>query len=130
MYKEIRLDLTSQRGTFNRIHLNQMLSLPLWSSLPTSGEALHYCRSMRKRQRGRLRLPLPDIGKLESWTSRKEAALLLVDSNVPLVTKTFLVELIDLILDSRLPIVWALRYAVYQDRGSTVIDLLRLLVLQ
>ncbi|KAL9063631.1 MAG: hypothetical protein Q9157_008149, partial [Trypethelium eluteriae] len=130
MYKEIRVDFTSQRETLNRVHLNQMLSLPLWSSLPTSGESLQFCRSMRSRRRERTRLPLPDVQKLETWTSQRDNAVLFIDTYVPVVAKTFMIDLIDLILDNRIPIIWALRYADYQDRRTSVLDVVRLLVLQ
>lgn len=106
MYKEIRLDLASQRATLSRVHLNQMLTLPLWDSLPTSGELLQFCRSMRKRRRELIGLPLPDIEKLETWSSQGSNAILLIDTYNPLIAKTFTIDLIDLILESHLPIIW------------------------
>lgn len=130
MYKEIRLDFASQRATLNRVHLNQMLSLPLWNSLPTSGESLQFCRSMRNRRRERTKLPLPDMKKLETWNSHKDNVVLLIDTNVPIVAKAFMVDLIHLILDNRRPIIWALRYAEYWDRCTSVTDIIRMLVLQ
>ncbi|KAL9046325.1 MAG: hypothetical protein Q9214_000813 [Letrouitia sp. 1 TL-2023] len=130
MQKEIHLDLASQRATLSRVHLNQMLSLPLWNSLPTSGESLQFCRSMRRRRRECIRLPLPDVEKLETWASRRDNTLLLIDTYRPLVAKTFMLDLIDLILDNRLPIIWALRYANYWDQYMSVTDVIRMLVLQ
>ncbi|KAI4234230.1 MAG: hypothetical protein LQ349_003915 [Xanthoria aureola] len=130
IYKEIRVDLASQRTTLSRVHLNQMLTLPLWSSLPTSGESLDFCRSMRKRRRERWRLPLPDVQKLEAWSTRSTNALLLIDTYNPLVAKTFMIDLVDLILHSRLPVIWALRFADYWDRTMSMVDIARMLVLQ
>ena len=130
MYKEIRLDFASQRATLNRVHFNQMLSLPLWNSLPTSGESLQFCRSMRNRRRERTKLPLPDVKKLEMWTSQRNSAVLLIDTYMPIVAKTFMVDLIDIILDNRLPIIWALRYADYWDQRMSAKDVIRMLVLQ
>lgn len=130
MYKEIRLDFASQRDTLNRVHLNQMLCLPLWSSLPTSGESLQFCRSMRSRRRERAQLPLPDIQKLERWSSQRNNPLLLIDTQRHLIAKSFMVDLINLILDHRLPVIWALRYADYWGRCTTVTDIVRMLVLQ
>ncbi|KAL8741988.1 MAG: hypothetical protein Q9190_005469 [Brigantiaea leucoxantha] len=130
MYKEIRLDCISQRETLNRVHLNQMLSLPLWGSLPTSGESLQFCRSLRKRRRDRTKLPLPNVKKLEAWTSERSNAVLLIDTHIAAVAKAFMVDLIDLILDARLPIIWALRYADYWDQHMCATDLVRILVLQ
>ena len=130
MYKEIRLDFASQRATLNRVHLNQMLSLPLWKSLPTSGESLEFCRSMRNRRRERTKLLLPDVKKLETWASQRNNAVLLIDTYMPIVAKRFMVDLIDLILDNRLPIIWALRYVNYWDQRTSATDVIRMLVLQ
>ena len=130
IYKEIRLDLASQRSTLNRVHLNQMLSLPLWNSFPTSGESLQFCRSMSNRRRDRAKLPLPDIQKLETWASRKSNDVLLIDTYMPAVAKSFMVDLIDLILNNRLSIIWALRYADYMDQRMSPTDVIRMLVLQ
>jgi len=130
MYKEIRLDLTAQRTTLNRVHLNQMLTLPFWISLPTSGESLQFCRSIRNRRRESTRLSLPDIEKLNAWTVQKNNTLLLIDTYVPGVAKTFMVDLIDLILECQMPIIWALRYGDYLDHRMTITDVVRMLVLQ
>ena len=130
MYKEIRIDYNSQRETLNRVHLNQMLSLPLWGSLPTSGESLQFCRSIRRRRRDPTRLPLPDIKRLEAWTSERDNAVLLIDTQMAVVAKAFMVDLIDLVLATGMPIIWALRYADYWDRRMCATDLVRILVLQ
>ena len=130
MYKEIRFDFASQRATLNRVHLNQMLSLPLWNSLPSSGESLQFCRSMRRRRRDRTKLPLPDVKKLETWTLQRKNTVLLIDTHLPIFAKTFMVDLVDLILDHRLPIIWAMRYADYWDRRTSATDIIRMLMLQ
>ena len=107
-----------------------MLSLPLWNSFPTSGESLQFCRSMSNRRRERAKLPLPDIQKLEAWTLKKTNAVLLIDTYTPTVAKTFMVDLIDLILNNRLSIIWALRYADYKDQRMSPTDVIRMLLLQ
>lgn len=130
MYKEIRLDITSQRATLSRIHLNQMLSLPLWTSLPSSGDSLQFCQSLRNRRRDRTKLPLLDVKILETCTSQRNNALLLIDTFTPTVAKTLMVDLINLVLNNRLPIIWALRYANYQDERISATVVIRILVLQ
>ena len=85
---------------------------------------------MRNRRRERTKLPLPDVKKLETWTSQKKNAVLLIDTYMPIVAKTFMVDLIDLILDNRLPIIWALRYTDYWDQRTSVTDVIRMLILQ
>jgi hypothetical protein len=130
MYQELRVDFASQRGTLNRIHLNQMLSLPLWNSLPTSGESLRYCRSMRDRRRNWNKLPLPEVAKLETWSAQSDNTVLLIDTYALMTAKTFMVNLIDLIIDNGMTILWALRYAEYWDQCITIVDIIRMLVLQ
>lgn len=130
MHQELRIDLATQRATLNRVHLNQMLSLPLWNLLPTSGESLQFCRSMRNRHREYTRLPLPEISKLEMWASQSTNTVLLIDTHVPMTAKTFIVDLIDLILENGITIVWALRYSDYWYQHIGIVDVIRMLVLQ
>lgn len=130
MYQDLRVDLGNQRTTLNRVHLTQMLSLPLWNAFPTSGESLQYCRSIRNRQRDQTRLSLPDVQRLESWAAQPTSAILLIDTYIPNTAKTFMVNLIDLILENGMPIAWALRFPDYLDQRLTVTDIIRLLVLQ
>lgn len=85
---------------------------------------------MRNRRRERKKLPLLDVKKLQTWSSLRNNAVLLIDTHVPIVAKTFMVDLINLILDNRFPIIWALRYADYQDRRTRATDIIRMLVLQ
>ena len=130
MYQELRVDFTAQRATLNRMHLNQMLSLPFWSSLPTSGESLQFCRSMRNRRRDGVQLPLPGVTKLESWVAEGGKTMLLINSYVQTTAKAFMVDLIDFIIINRMPIMWALRYADYWDQRIQITDIVRMLVLQ
>jgi hypothetical protein len=130
MYTTLRLDLSTQRSTLARIHLTQLLSLPLFASLPTSGESLAFCRSMRARTRQRPSLSLPGVSKLQIWASQRTNSILLIDTYLPLLAKTFMVDLINLILSNSLPILWALRYADYWDARLSAVDVVRMLVLQ
>jgi hypothetical protein len=130
MYQELRVDLGNQRTTLNRVHLTQMLSLPFWNALPTSGESLQYCRSMRNRYRDRIRIPLPDVRRLESWAAQSNCSILLIDTYVPITAKAFMVDLINLIIDNNMPVAWALRFPDYLDHRMVVTDIIRTLVLQ
>lgn len=85
---------------------------------------------MRRRYRERTRLPLPDVKRLETWTLQRKNAILLIDTYIPRTAKTFMVDLIDLILENGMPIVWALRFADYMNRRMSVTDIIRTLVLQ
>ena len=85
---------------------------------------------MRNRRREPTRLSLPDIEKLNAWTVQRNNTLLLIDTYVSGVAKAFMADLIDLILECHMPIIWALRYGDYLDHRMTVTDVVRMLVLQ
>ena len=130
MHKEIHLDLTSQRSTLNRVHLNQMLTLPLWDQLPTSGESLHYCQSMRRRQHEMAQLFLPRTESLAQWASENRTSVLLLDTYLPLAAKAFTIDMISLLRSQTVPVIWALRSEGYWDRPFNLMDLVQVLVVQ
>ena len=75
-------------------------------------------------------LPLPEVSRLSQWASLQNHSLLILQGGSLAVSKAFMVDLIDLVRDTKLPIIWALRYANYWDTSTTCIDVLRMLVLQ
>lgn len=107
-----------------------MLSLPFWNPLPTSGRSLEYCRSLRRRRREYAKLPLPDVAKLSTWSSRPGNALLLINTHLPDVAKCMSIDLIDLIKRHDVPIIWALRFEEYWEKNLRPVDTIRMLVLQ
>ena len=75
-------------------------------------------------------LPLPDVSRLSHWATLQSHSLLILQGGSLAVSKAFMVDLIDLVRDTKLPIIWALRYANYWDSSTNCIDVLRMLVLQ
>lgn len=130
MRKELHIDLRSQMDMICSIQLNQVLSVSFLEKLPTSGESLSYCQSIRRRSRHRMTLPLPDVSRLAEWASQPTNSLLVLRGTSTAVCKAFMVDLIDLVRDAKMPILWALRYANYWDSQTTSVDILRMLVLQ
>lgn len=130
MHKELRFDFRGQMDLLCSVQLNQILSLSFLGRLPTSGESLEYCQSIRRRNRRRTRLQLPDVSRLEDWASEPTNSLLVLQGISSVVSKAFMIDLIDLVRESKLHIIWALRYPDYWDSPSTSIDILRMLVLQ
>ena len=112
------------------VQLNQILSMSFLEKLPTSGESLEYCQSIRRRSRHRMPLPLPDVSRLADWASEPTSSLLVLQGASSVASKAFMIDLIDLVRDAKMPILWALRYANYWDSPTTSIDILRMLVLQ
>ena len=130
MHKELCFDFRGQMEILRSIQLNQILSLSFLEKLPTSGESLEYCQSIRRRSRHRMTLPLPDVSRLTDWASEPTKSLLVLQGSSSVVSKAFMIDLIDLVRDAKMPILWALRYANYWDSPTTSIDILRMLVLQ
>lgn len=130
MHKELRFDFREQADMLCSIQLNQILSISFLEKLPTSGESLEYCQSIRRRSRRRLELPLPEVSRLSHWAALRRHSLLILRGGSLTVSKAFLIDLIDLVRDTKLPIIWALRYANYWESSNTCIDVLRMLVLQ
>ena len=130
MHKEIQFDFREQADTLCSIQLNQILSISFLEKLPTSGESLEYCQSIRRRSRHRMALPLPEVSRLSQWSALQTHSLLILQGGSLAVSKAFMIDLIDLVRDTKLPIIWALRYANYWDSSTTCIDVLRMLVLQ
>ena len=130
MHSELRFDFQGQMDMLCSIQLNQILSMSFLEKLPTSGESLEYCQSIRRRSQHRMRLQLPDVSRLSTWASEPTNSLLVLQGTSSTVSKAFMVDLIDLVRDAKMPIIWALRYANYWDSPTTSIDILRMLVLQ
>ena len=75
-------------------------------------------------------LPLPDVSRLADWALPLTNSQLVLQGASSAVSKAFMVDLIDLVRDANMPILWALRYANYWDSQSTSVDILRMPVLQ
>ncbi|CAD6593390.1 MAG: hypothetical protein ASARMPREDX12_007126 [Alectoria sarmentosa] len=130
MHKELHFDLRGQMDMLCSVQLNQILSISFLEKLPTCGESLEYCQSIRRRSRHRMTLPLPDVSRLADWASKPTNSLLVLQGTSSAVSKAFMIDLIDLVRDAKMPVIWALRYANYWDSPTTSIDILRMLVLQ
>lgn len=85
---------------------------------------------MRARRRDRTKLLLPAVSKLQHWASEPKSSVLLTQSRSDQASKDFTVDLITLIRDTSLPIIWALRFSNYWQSELTWTDVLRTLVLQ
>ena len=77
-----------------------------------------------------MKLLLPDVLRLRQWAAQPKASLFVMQGSSATVTKSFMVDLVNLIRDVKLPIIWALRYANYWESTVTCTDILRMLVMQ
>ena len=124
------MDLSQQTQTINQIHLNQLLSMSFWQNLPSSGESLEYCRSMRRRGSHWSSVVLPQEAELQSWAQQPSSSILAVSGQSRVVQKDFITEMAQLIRNHNLPVIWALRFPNHWDLQLTSFDILRILVLQ
>ncbi|KAI9690569.1 MAG: hypothetical protein M1822_009532 [Bathelium mastoideum] len=130
MYRDVRLDLSQQRHTIEQIHLNQLLSMPFWQQLPSSGECLEYCQSMRRRRTHYPRIDYPRESQLQRWATEPTSSLLAIDGSRPIVQKDFVVDMATLIQNSNMPVIWAFRFPDHWNVNLALADLVRMLVLQ
>lgn len=124
------LDLREQTEMIYNIQLTEILSLSFMCSLPTSGESLGYCRSIRARDPARTSNHLPDLSTLETWSSEPRSSMLLTQNSSTQTAKSFMIDLITLIQQNKYPIIWALRFPNFWDKDPTYTDILRMLVIQ
>jgi hypothetical protein len=121
--------MSSQAEFFCENKRNHIISA-CFLELPTSGTSLGYCRSLRDKRRARPPLRIPEIAVLERWALDPSLAMLLMKSSSVEAEKDFLVDLVNLIKKSRLPVLWVLRYSGYWKSRITCIDILRTLLVQ
>ncbi len=128
LQNQLQVDFTSSRAAIGRIELNQLLSSPLFTHLPTSGESMNYCRTLRNRRQKRFRLPAPSIDQLQQWSRAEGCTFVFTRCTDGQASKDFLVNLIDAIQEANLPAIWALRFENFWDTQLTYRDLLKMLV--
>ena len=91
---------------------------------------MEYCRSMRGRRHKWSRIVPARERDLRLWAEEPQSSLLATQGYYPATQKDFMIEMIDLIQDSQYPVIWALRFPDHWETGITVMDILRMLVLQ
>lgn len=91
---------------------------------------MNYCRTLRNRRQKRFALPAPSIDQLQQWSRAEGGTFVFTRCNSGQASKDFLVNLIDVIQEAKLPVIWALRFENYWDTLLTYRDLLKMLVIQ
>ena len=123
---QVSIDVRAQRGAIETVAVNQLLSLPPMQRLPTPGDCLDYCQSMRARSKADFRF---DAKRLESWASTEAPAILILRS-FGSSAQLLMVDVIKLVQSTDYPVIWALRYEGYSHASVTTVTILRLLVFQ
>jgi hypothetical protein len=126
--ESIQIDIAASNVVINRIEINQLLSLPFLSHLPTSGTTLHHCSTLRRRRRLRYRLPKFSIQQLETCSKDQRCSFVLLRSKNEQISKDFLVHFIETVQQAGFPIIWVLRFEDFWQTSLNSTDLLKLLV--
>jgi hypothetical protein len=121
--------MSSQTEFFLENKRNHIIS-SCFLELPTSGTSLGYCKSVRDGRVAKSAIRIPEISALEKWAGDPYLTILLMKSSSAEAEKDFLVDLVNLIKTSSVPVIWALRYSGYWKSRITCIDLLRMLLVQ
>jgi hypothetical protein len=127
---QLKLDISTQKSMISTVQLNQILSAPFMSDLPTSGESLGYCSSLKRRRQQRAHLSPNEANLLQICASDPEISIVIMQTPSQPLAKDFIVDLIGLIRASQVPVIWALRFPNFWDQTFDLVDILRLLVLQ
>lgn len=73
---------------------------------------------------------MPDTTQLPTWSDLPGSSFLILQRSSTQATKTFLVNLINLIRGKNFRILWTLRFPDYWERKLTSLGILRMLVIQ
>ena len=104
--------------------------MPFWQHLPSSGESLEYCESLRRHRLNLSAIVFPQEAELQMWAQQPSSNLLAMTGHSQVLQKDFMSGMALHIRGQNLPIVWALRFANHWDLDITSIDILRMLVIQ
>jgi hypothetical protein len=77
----MHLGLSDQTEMNHNIELTEILSLSFMCNLPTSGERLGYCQSVRARDSVHTSYRLPELSTLEKWSSEPRSSMLLTQNS-------------------------------------------------
>lgn len=130
----ISSDTTFSREMICHVQLGQILSLPFMESLPTSGQCLAYCRSfwLRRRRVNRHHdVSVVDTTSLQRWNQQEHLSIVVIESQNATVAQDILVEIIGVLRNHGLAVLWALRPPNLQDSTlNTTMDIIRVLLYQ
>ena len=114
------------------IQIGQILDLSSIGSLPTSGQSLEYCQTMqqRRRRRNRNQTQLPDRSQVQLWSNQRLSSVLVMECSSTQIVADYLVDIINVIRQSNLTVLWALRFADFWSKGITCTEIIQMLILQ
>lgn len=127
------VDITSQRMNYEGSQIEHIQSLPFFENVPSHQEALQYCRSMTHRRRVRMPCSLSarDTNLLKLWLNSKESSILVGEAHgIRTSSRDFAVNLLDLVIQTSRPAIWALPMSITIGEVPNITDILASLVIQ
>lgn len=125
--------ISSDMQAIARNNMAQLRSIPVFSNVPQPLAVLRFNRSMRNRFRLR-HGPIAYthvLPSLRQWMAAPPQRLLLAQARRdPKSARWFATDMIDLLQQSNVPVLWALPGAGFQVRGTSMSDILRSIAFQ
>ncbi|CAI6319249.1 unnamed protein product [Periconia digitata] len=126
---QVQLDIHSQSAMIRTVQLNQIMSAPFMSDIPSSGKSLNYCSAIAQRHPQYVILPNAVVNDLRGWSEDINLPYLIIETPDSAYGKALLLSLLQQIQNAKRPAIWALRFANFLDRDPCVEDILRILLL-
>jgi hypothetical protein len=111
------------------VQLNQIISAPFMSDIPSSGASLQYCSTFTRRQPQAITLPQSEIDLLRYCSIDNDISYMIMETHNPRDDKALLLSLLQQIQTANRPVIWALRFPDYMNLSLCLEDILRTLVL-
>ncbi|KAF2178655.1 hypothetical protein K469DRAFT_731662 [Zopfia rhizophila CBS 207.26] len=126
---QIQLDIRTQSTMIRTVQLNQIMSAPFMTDIPSSGQSLKYCSTFARRQPQSVTLSQSEIEILRNCSTDVDISYLVMETRDLSDAKILLLSLLQQIQTANRPVIWALRFANFLDRSPCIEDILRILVL-
>ncbi|RDW68601.1 hypothetical protein BP5796_09258 [Coleophoma crateriformis] len=126
---QIQLDIHAQATMIRTIQLDQIILAPFMSDVPPSSASLKYCWTFSRRQQQAIALSQSEIDLLHFCSEDNNISYMIMETHNPSDDKALLLSLLQQIQAAHRPVIWALRFADYQNRSLCLEDILRTLVL-
>jgi hypothetical protein len=111
------------------VQLNQIMSAPFMTDIPSSGQSFKYCSTFARRHLQSIKLSQSEIEALRGCSADTDISYLVMDTRDLSYAKTLLISLLQQIQVSNRPVIWALRFENFLNRSPCIQDILRILVL-
>lgn len=110
------------------VQLNQIMSAPFMTDIPSSGQSLSYCTALIRRQPQAVTLAASEIEVLRRCSLDDGIFYIILETPSPNDGKALLLNLLQQVQNAERPVIWALRFSDFRNRPPRLEDILRILV--